>query len=777
VNPGSPKDVEVQSHGSVSQQTNRARYAMASCNPDTDPSVLHGLSMHSLWRVRAQVAANPSTDLETLTRLAFDPVERVRRRVVSNPNVSIDILQILFADKRTGNAVRAMAHRLVPVETLTKVLTTFRGDPNEVNRAARALTIRAKTQADVVDALTNSMNLMMFQIALGSPLLDAAGLRKLAKSPAEEVQFRVATHPRTPADVLTDLAMLRPDRIRIAVANHASCSNRIHFYLARKGSSVVRLHVAKVANQNSYAFRRLSLDRYWFIRAVIASRTSNRALLHWYSRSSLGIQSAVATNPHAAPPIRQRLAQRSVTALALTSNPILETVEVEHLRDHPSPWVRGQILAHPEIGSERIGEASQQLDRPAWELRRLAMNPLLDTQTRENLLTWLSIGGAIGDATFDPLADTGHIDEKWYADLPLEERDIGKDSAVGRVRAVKLFPSGVNLADFKRLSKDPSPSVRERVARFTPLPSRVASALCNDPVPWVSLRARAMGHGTAAYRSGTTLFSTSESAPRNVFIAVMVLAGLAGLGSTSDSTKTDYSIPNFSASDFYRNRLSVNPNYPPPPTLPMPYKTLRSSGLFMESETRSVDRYCTNEVLVERNSIASKNRILIANVGPKFIVVSGAANVVVTSMSAVEIWEGTPAPTVEIDNQAIPFQLPETYDGCAVAPQLAAELLAPVRLDDDLGCPNTAMSLWTERRRRFAVVQLESNLMEPSRTLNYEPYHPGSSKRYAESLVFQPGVLATRILVADTGSFPFTVNSRVSYVNRGSSTNCLTYQE
>jgi hypothetical protein len=222
--------------------------------------------------------------------------------------------------------------------------------------------------------------------------------------------------------------------------------------------------------------RRLVIDKVWAVRAgmAAAAHTPEILLLRLASADEV-------------PPVR----------LALAGNPAATPQVVAALVDDADRYVRGKALGHPAAPPEKLAKYARGTKTPAWVLRRIANNPACPEASAEEILTWLALGGADGDPTFDPDACASHPGDPdvaewaWYR-IQATAAKHPHLHPLWRVRQqVTLTRSPIPHVMRRVLARDPRDEVRLTLTGFPGMHHRILRELADDANETIAERAAA----------------------------------------------------------------------------------------------------------------------------------------------------------------------------------------------------------------------------------------------------------------------------------------------
>lgn len=213
-------------------------------------------------------------------------------------------------------------------------------------------------------------------------------------------------------------------------------------------------------------------SRRWDVRAAVAVHPCCPRLLLWSMARShdWAVRAAVTTRPDLPPVLLERLIRRSAPCVRLhaAASPSLTTALADRLLADQDPYVRGVAAAQPAASAAALGRLAEGLSEAAWILRRIAANPSCPADLSDQLLAWISLGGAEHcDPLFDPVECTGHPadtrvwDGAWYREQAQGKK--AEQHALWQVRLLVLT-GPVYHDQVWALARDLRPEVRRRAA-------------------------------------------------------------------------------------------------------------------------------------------------------------------------------------------------------------------------------------------------------------------------------------------------------------------------
>ncbi len=211
---------------------------------------------------------------------------------------------------------------------------------------------------------------------------------------------------------------------------------------------------------------------HWDVRRNVAAHpaTPARRLVGLAKDGSWSVRAAVATNVAAPSKAIQRLlTDHPAVRLELATNPSLSTAVVDMLLGDPDTSISGIASGHPEASPDALGRLLDRDDTPPWIRARIAKSPACPAGRRDEILTWVALGGAgPGDPTFDPrTCMVNPIDAtRPVADFVAPIAPT-LTSPLWPVRLAMLRQVRAPEASLHRVAaRDISPNVRRRAAEF-----------------------------------------------------------------------------------------------------------------------------------------------------------------------------------------------------------------------------------------------------------------------------------------------------------------------
>jgi hypothetical protein len=497
----------------------RVRRAELAADPDTDPVTLADLADDPSWRVRGAAAANPSTPSTSIDHLVTDPNSRVRIRVAGRPGLSDGQLWTLAGDDNVIVVERVLWAPHLETATMVRLIDHPEFDP-EPGLGQRLLPLlRAHA-----DRLAHHRSATLRRLAARSPHLADESVTLLAADRDRVVRLLIATSLRTPRPALSALAGDEDPAVRAAVAQRPDLAPMVaRRLLGDVDPSVRAAAAANPAVDGIVVVRRLLARPGVAVRRAVAGnrRAPGVALwLVWLTSRRWDIQAALAANPTAPRPLLwflmgdRRLAvqvagagnrrtpslgrwmlshgRRPMVRFALAGNPRATVAMLGRLA-RLDPLIAQRVASNPAASPQLLRELTMGMDAPAWILRTVATNPTCPSDLAAEALTWLAIGGPVGNADFD--AETCAVaphDQlaagEWYRRNATLE---GRTSPLWRVRATIVSTNKtVPFPTVFALARDPHPLVRRSAMSLRPLPANLAGELLADADPVVAAAAR-----------------------------------------------------------------------------------------------------------------------------------------------------------------------------------------------------------------------------------------------------------------------------------------------
>ncbi len=477
--------------------------------PSTSEPRISELSAHDDVRVRVLCAAHPAASETTIARLAIDRATAVRRRLAHRPALPTDVVDVLLRDDDLKVRRGILARNEITIEQLVAAVRLGQWDP----RVAEAITARLQDPAVAARVIEDEQ--LRFFAASGAfddatirsrftqwPLniqaavagrasLSQRSIRRIARSKdrnvAQAIMRRADVSPTTTCAVMVRgsawaaaEALRRPDAsrwlLRLSRVRHAHAVDR------------------ERARVETYRIGRWLLSRHrgWDVRAAVASNPRSRWVLRKLVRDdSWAVLDAMAHRDDLPDRLIRRMGGHAAVRLTFADNPATPEHFVRALLQDFNPYVRGQARGNPNAPLDLVRASAADPSLTAWELRRITEHPGLDDETRDRVLTWLALGGGVGDVSFDPVTcrgtpgAIGASHDQAYAD----EASISElHSPLWRSRAA--YGSGqttLSQDDLRAMSRDAAPAVRAVAANYSPHGG--LHVLQYDEQPFVAARA------------------------------------------------------------------------------------------------------------------------------------------------------------------------------------------------------------------------------------------------------------------------------------------------
>jgi hypothetical protein len=236
----------------------------------------------------------------------------------------------------------------------------------------------------------------------------------------------------------------------------------------------------------------------WDVVAAVAANRHCPARTHsgLAAHSDWAVRAAIAANPAIRSDVLRRIVASAgwtpQVALHAAANPALDAEMAAALLMNPSPFLRAVAAASSAASADALQRLGADMSQPAWVLRAVAANPACPASVADQLLTWLALGGPVGqDPNFDPLTCAGHPGDTsvpvftWYA-----QQARGSGAArhpLWRVRAaITSSLDRVPIPMANELCRDPRAEVRRTAARLAGIPPRLAREMTQDADPVVA---------------------------------------------------------------------------------------------------------------------------------------------------------------------------------------------------------------------------------------------------------------------------------------------------
>jgi hypothetical protein len=301
-------------------------------DPETPRCLLESLSCSEHFEIRLAVAVNPSTPSEILTQLAQEQQDWIQQAIAENPNTPPEVLTQLATDSEQSVAVlEAIAlHPETPLPILEHLVSS------KYPRVTQAA-IQNLYWATNLDPQWKT--LYHNRLASNSPDLPSHLSQKLENMAVHrdpEIRIKLATHPKTPPQILSQLAHDPDIEVRLALVNNPRTPVTIFGeFIYPEGAEQsskgdrIQMEIARNTNTPSRLLRRLA------------------------THSDPRIRQEVAANPHTPPQCLVDLAQDKsgylwltiykcphtpFKALEVCLHTICEELEEQHERSQPYSW-------------------------------------------------------------------------------------------------------------------------------------------------------------------------------------------------------------------------------------------------------------------------------------------------------------------------------------------------------------------------------------------------------------------------------------------------------
>jgi hypothetical protein len=573
---------------------------------------LDHLAAHPSWRVRREIAVHPKTSDHTLGRLVFDSSARVRMSVVSRRQLSLVLLDALAVDPWLPIRMFVVGHVSSRASTLLPMVNRTESGVAALARLEHHIEHRPGFDREVLDfdhewsrllAARSADRAVQEEIATSLPV-DLEALRVLAANPNlhPELQEVMVQKPIVVLQVLCGRSDLvssveatlsaGPQVVQAELATNPLLRDETQQRLSKSKLVAVRRALGLNPNVSFDAHARLIAGDHWsvHVNALTSAHTTLEQIMDALASTSVSVRCVAAKSALVA-------GIDPVKLWALTKN--YELVELMHLAANPvtpnevlvrlvqrwaggppwrfpetvARWPLGVALGNPSLDREILVAFSELDDLPAWVTRGLANNESLPAERREALLTWLALGGAVGEPTFDPLTCLGHPGDpnEHLAYVEFEKLIESEGSPThplprvraGAVRETEIIPFRL----LERLASDPDPAVRFSAALHRPWSRKAMAHYRGDPEPAVlgkvqyAKAVKVWGRGAKQLdRFAPVRSKQLAGLPMPVTIAVVmgVLASLRSCGSKLDLTERP-SPAYASAERAYLRELHDNP--------------------------------------------------------------------------------------------------------------------------------------------------------------------------------------------------------------------------
>lgn len=250
-------------------ENNRSKYAVAE-NSNASANLLRKLATENNEELLRRIANNPSTPTDLLIELANRPVEQtinnvksIRKRVLNNSSFSIlnsyQILSEQEEKKEIEQANQILVKRTDSPYALARVLET--GDQNIKISAAT----NPKTPIQVLEQLAKDQDETVRSVMAQNLNLPLNTLLELAEDSSVKVRLWLAykyTHSKikTPVQLLEKLAKDESGQVRERVAEHPDTPEELLVQLANDSSIEVKRKLAANLNTPVTVLNRLGLE-------------------------------------------------------------------------------------------------------------------------------------------------------------------------------------------------------------------------------------------------------------------------------------------------------------------------------------------------------------------------------------------------------------------------------------------------------------------------------------------------------------------------------------
>jgi Leucine rich repeat variant len=479
-----------------------------------DHTTLRQLADDLIWRVRRAVAQNPATPPDVLERLARDPHDEVRARVARHESCPAAAIATLLEDPRRPVRNATIARGDVSLDVLVRLA--------ERDAFAReTLQQHARDRAAHPLMMASSDPRVRLLVA-ESGVADDHTLRRLAQDDDARIQIALVNHPLLPNDVVRRLANIDRLLIQRVLAARRDLPGRAWSRLLRSGDDqTVRLlaqntGLRAIATLRVLVFSRLnrrwvttvlaasdatprayvwflSHSRHWQIRRAVASRPkiSRRTMRRLAKDKAWAVKAALARRPDLPHKVQWALMGAEGPRLSLAANnSIAADVADALVKDTSDEFVAGRVLANPAVSAEMLVHQADGLRREPWVLRNIAENPNCPGELRDEILTWLALGGAGSkDPLFDPVTCRSHPGDTkqpafaYYTELA-KTRQGEPQAPLWAARAAKVRRLSNDTGRLARYADDDHVEVRRALLQGI-LPHRCWREMAWDESPFI----------------------------------------------------------------------------------------------------------------------------------------------------------------------------------------------------------------------------------------------------------------------------------------------------
>lgn len=284
-------------------------------DPETPRRLLESLSSSEHFEIRLAVAANLSTPSESLTKLAEEPNESIHQAIAENPNTPPAVLtQLAKSSKQSVAVLEAIVrHPATPLPILEHLVSSKY--PSVTQGAIENL--YWGTNFDPQWKTLYQNRLASTYPDLPSPLRQK--LEKMVVNPDPEIRIKLAADPKTPPQILSQLAHDLDIEVRLALVNNPQIPGRIlgEFIGQELGDPPTQHSELQSSSLVGDIFKYSKED---WVQMEIAKHpnTPRRLLKRLATHSDPMTRKTVAENPHTPPECLLNLAQDKNEPLWLT---------------------------------------------------------------------------------------------------------------------------------------------------------------------------------------------------------------------------------------------------------------------------------------------------------------------------------------------------------------------------------------------------------------------------------------------------------------------------
>jgi hypothetical protein len=551
---------------------------------------LDHLAAHPSWRVRREIAVHPKTSDRTLGRLVFDSSARVRMSVVTLPKLPLVVLDALAVDPWLPIRMHVVGHVHARASTLLPMVNRTESGVAALARLEHHVDHRPGFDREVLAfdhewsrllAARSADRGVQEEIATSLPV-DLEALRVLAANPHlhPELQEVMVQKPIVVLQVLCGRSDLvasveatlsaGPEVVQAELASNPLLRHETQQRLSKSKHVAVRRALGLNPNLSFDAHARLIAGDHWsvHVNGLTSAHTTSNQVMDALASTSVSVRCVAARSSLVAgiDPVKLWALTKNyelVELIHLVANPVIPNEVLVRLVQRwaggppwrfpgtVARWPLGVALGNPSLDREILIAFSELDDLPAWVTRQLANNESLPAERREALLTWLALGGAVGEPTFDPLTCLGHPgDPNEHLAYVEFEKLIGSEGSpihpLPKVRAGAVRETEtIAFRLLERLASDPDSSVRFSAALHRPWSRKAMANYREDPEPAVlgavqnAKVVKFWGRGARRFDRFAPVRSKHRSGVPSVIVLVVILLinALRACGSKLDLTE------------------------------------------------------------------------------------------------------------------------------------------------------------------------------------------------------------------------------------------------